>query len=395
MRIFAFHLTRPANSEAAVLSRLLRHLDDGIEVMLVVNELGSAEDSCFGDPALARHVIVKAVDAGLPLDPQVPRRLPSRLASRIRHFRARSRLLQVARDYRPDLVYTSQQKFDCRAGEIIARTLRVPHVVHLHYTPGPWLGTSVVERLKTCDRLVAISRFIGRLAELHGVDPARIAVVPNTIEVPPEAGRTDQARDGGPFTVGQIGRMAPGKGFDEAILAFAMLRESVPQADLVLVGEGSERPKLEQMVEAMGLGSAVRFVGWQRDVRSWLDGFDVFIHPSRNEPFGLSVLEASAAGVPVVGYDEDGVSEIVVHGETGLLARPGDVRALGNALVRLCRDRELRESMGRAAQARAATAFRPSEAGRAFSTILRTVAGGEHAPGGARSGLGSLERSPS
>jgi glycosyltransferase involved in cell wall biosynthesis len=370
MRVLALHLTAPSSSEANVLANLLKHLPDDIDVKLVLNRHALDDGRSSFPPTVAmRRVTIAPVDVGLPLDPQKPRPLPFRLASRAHHFLRRGEVVRVVEGFRLEIVYTSQQRFDCHIGELAARQLGVPQVVHLHYTPGPWLRASAMERIRTCDRVIAVSRFIGRLAEKHGVEPARVAVLPNTIEVrdAPAVRPTDR------ITVGQIGRLAPGKGFDDSVRAFARLRERMPAAELVLVGDGSERPRIERLVRELGLDGSVRFTGWQRNVDQWLAQLDVFINPSRDEPFGLAVLEASAAAIPVVAYDEGGVPEIIVHGETGLLAPPGDVAALGEALIRLCTDAALRKSLGSAARSRAATVFTPAVASSSFANILRSV----------------------
>jgi len=136
----------------------------------------------------------------------------------------------------------------------------------------------------------------------------------------------------------------------------------------------TERRRLEDLARSLRLGAAVTFAGWQADVRRWLSTFDIFISPSRSEPFGLAVLEASAAGVPIVAYDEGGSAEIVANGETGLLARPGDVASLAGALLRLAKDADLRVALGRAGRRRVETAFNPGDAGRTFSRLLREIA---------------------
>jgi glycosyltransferase involved in cell wall biosynthesis len=376
MRVLAFHLTAPSTSEAIVLANLLKHLPDDIDVKLVLNRRALDDGRSKFPPAVAmRRVTIAPVEVGLPLDPHQPRPIHLRLATRLQHLLRREEVVRVAELYRPEIVYTSQQRFDCHVGELAARRLGVPQVVHLHYTPGPWLRSRAMARIKSCARVIAVSRFIGRLAEQHGVPPARVIVLPNTIEMrdaPPA-----QPRDR--ITVGQTGRLAPGKGFDDSVRAFARLRERVPSAELVLVGEGSERAHVAKLVRALRLESAVRFTGWQSNIEEWLARFDVFINPSREEPFGLAVLEASAAAIPVVAYDEGGVAEIVVHGETGLLAPPGDVRALGDALIRLCTDSALRAALGSAGRTRAASVFTPATAARTFAEILGSVHSAERA----------------
>ena len=184
----------------------------------------------------------------------------------------------------------------------------MPHVVHLHYTPGPWLTRPTLERLITCDKVLAISRFIGKLAEEQGVSPGRLTVLPNSIDLT-DTEPGSRAPRGDRLKVGQIGRLVAGKGFEDSVRAFAKVVAEVPSAELVLVGEGSERRRIEALVQQLGLEGRVQFTGWQSDVRKWLSSFDVFITPSRSEPFGLVALEASAAGLPVVAYDEGGTAE--------------------------------------------------------------------------------------
>ena len=204
---------------------------------------------------------------------------------------------------------------------MMARRLGVPHVVHLHYTPGPWLTRPTLERLKTCEKVLAISRFIGKLAEEQGVSPGRLTVLPNSIDLTStEPG--SRAPRGDRLKVGQIGRLVAGKGFEDSVRAFAKVVAEVPTAELVLVGEGSERRRIEALVQQLGLEGRVQFTGWQSDVRKWLSSFDVFITPSRSEPFGLVALEASAAGLPVVAYDEGGTAESSFTGRPVSWRRP-------------------------------------------------------------------------
>jgi glycosyltransferase involved in cell wall biosynthesis len=377
LRVLALHLTAPWSSEAKVLASLLDRLEPGVEVKLVTNaRAGPAEPSSFErlDPARVSRCPLRV---GLPLDPQAPRSLVARAAARAAHLALRRRVLEVARRYRPDVVYTSQQRFDCGVGELVARALAVPHVVHLHYTVVPGLGEHVLRRLVTCDLVLAVSEFVAGQARRHGVHPARLVVLPNALAVDDgaPAGAAPPRAAGRPFTFGLLGRMAPGKGFQDALLAFARVRAAVPAVDLLLVGDGPERPALETLARGAGIAGAVCHVGWQHDVRPWLDATDVLVFPSRDEPFGLAVLEAAAAARPTVAYDEGGVRETVVSGETGLLVPAGDVAALAAAMRWLHDHPRERAAMGRAARARVATRFDPAAAARVFCESLRRVCG--------------------
>ena len=373
MRLLALHLTTPSSSEAKVLASLLAYLDTDIACTLWVNGDAGAEAGSAFEELDSSRVDVCAVRPGLPIDPWSPRSLPARLRFRAVHFARRFQLLYLAMKVRPDVVYTSQQRFDCFMGEVISRVLRVPHVVHLHFTPGPELRPRTMKRLRTCDLVVAVSAFIAARAAAHEVRLERILILPNTLSytLPPLANL--ERPSNGRLVIGQTGRMEENKGFGDSVAAFALIhaREDV---ELVLVGDGRDRSRVEALAKELGVAASVRFTGWQEDPLSYLREFDVFIHPSRDEPFGLAVLEASAIGLPVVAYGDGGVPEIITDGETGLLTPVGDVEALASALEMVLADGELRSRMGAAGQQRVRTVFRADEAGRRFSVAIHAVA---------------------
>ena len=173
------------------------------------------------------------------------------------------------------------------------------------------------------------------------------------------------------MVIGQVGRMVENKGFADSVSAFARVRRGQGTIELVLVGDGVDRGRVEALADRLGVADRVQFTGWRSDVASLLDRFDIFIHPSRDEPFGLAVLEASAAGLPVVAYDDGGLPEVVAAGETGLLAPVGDIDALAAFLEQLVDDEDLRTAMGAAGRERVRTVFRPDEAGQRFSAAVR------------------------
>ena len=125
----------------------------------------------------------------------------------------------------------------------------------------------------------------------------------------------------------------------------------------MIVGEGPDRPRLEEEIEALGLSGRVRLAGERRDVPELLAAADVFVLPSASEGLPVSVLEAMAAGLPVIASRVGGVPEQVSDGETGLLVEPGDPSDLTAALDRLIADPSLRRRLGAAGRARAEQAF--------------------------------------
>lgn len=378
VRILALHLTKPSNSEAKVVASLFSRLGPGFEVTLLVNAKGDG-DAASHLRSLEQHPGIRVVhaDVGLPIDPWTPPSGVRRLIARASHPWRRARLIRSLSAKHFDLVYTSQQRFDCRMGELAARRWDVPQVVHLHYTVGPHLRRPALRRLTTCDHVLAISDYIGRQVVAAGLPPERMTVLHNTMQVGEPVTRRRAASSD--VVIGQVGRMFEGKGFQKTVMAFARLLEVVPTARLVLVGDGPERGEVERLVDAHGIGHAVLLTGWQANVGRWLDEIDVFMHPSVREPFGLAVMEAMARCLPVIAYGDAGVAEIIEDRVSGILVQPDDEDALARALIELATDADLRERIGRAGFDRIATAFNPTIAAGRFEKALADVL---HRPGG-------------
>jgi N-acetyl-alpha-D-glucosaminyl L-malate synthase BshA len=118
---------------------------------------------------------------------------------------------------------------------------------------------------------------------------------------------------------------------------FAEINKKVP-SKLLFVGDGPERPNAESLSRDLGIYDETRFVGRQEQIEEVLAISDLFILPSDYESFGLAALEAMAAGVPVISSDAGGLPEINIHGETGYLAKVGDVETMGKQAIELLLD---------------------------------------------------------
>jgi glycosyltransferase involved in cell wall biosynthesis len=180
----------------------------------------------------------------------------------------------------------------------------------------------------------------------HVCTAERSVVIANAVETDvPQA-----ALDGDPPRIVAVGRLKEPKDF--GLLAAALARVSVPYR-AAIVGDGPDRAALEDPARATG----VELLGERDDVPAQLAASDVFVLSSRSEGLPLSVLEAMAAGLPVVATAVGGVSEAATDGETALLVPPDDVDALEQALTRLLGDRELRRRLGAAGRARVLERF--------------------------------------
>jgi sugar transferase (PEP-CTERM/EpsH1 system associated) len=157
--------------------------------------------------------------------------------------------------------------------------------------------------------------------------------------------------------VATVARLEPVKDQASLLRAFEKVGAALPEARLVLVGDGSLRGALEDQARRPGLQGRVTFLGRRADIADLLPLFDVFALTSTSEGLPLTVLEAMAAGLPCVSTAVGAIPEAVTEGQTGLLVPPGDSDALAAALTRLLRDPGLRRKMGQEGQKRARAHF--------------------------------------
>ncbi len=206
--------------------------------------------------------------------------------------------------------------------------------------------------------VIAVSRGVEQhLINDFKLDPSIVRLVPNGIDAgqfksgPEERmARRSQWRVEGDPVVGIIARLSDVKGIDVLINAFPEVLAAFPQAQLWIVGEGPERMSLEKMVEVKGLSMRVRFEPEVNRTANILPILDVFVMPSLQEGLGLSVMEAQAAGIPVVVSEVGGLPDLVIEGKTGLLAPPGDSETLARKIIQMLKDPRQARSMAAAAR---------------------------------------------
>jgi glycosyltransferase involved in cell wall biosynthesis len=212
-------------------------------------------------------------------------------------------------------------------------------------------------------RVCAVSADLGRHLEAEGFAAGQLEVVTNGIdpgELPTEAlrreARASLGLDNRAFVVGTAGRLNAVKDIPTLIDAFRQVAAVRPEAHLVVVGDGPERVALESAANAAAPGR-VHFAGHRTDVRQQMAGFDVYVSSSVFEGVSLTILEAMAAGRPVVATGVGGTPEVVVHGATGLLVPPRDPSRLAQALQDVAADRERARAMGLAGRSRVCETF--------------------------------------
>jgi glycosyltransferase involved in cell wall biosynthesis len=160
------------------------------------------------------------------------------------------------------------------------------------------------------------------------------------------------------FVLGTVAIFRPEKAYHVLLKAIEEIRPSIPNLRVLLIGKGPLEKSMRERCRQMGLDENVRFLGYVEDVERCLSLMDVFcLVPNSNEGFSNAIIEAMAAGRPVIATDVGGNAEAVVHGETGLIIPPDDPGALADAIVRLYRDESARLSMGRKGRERAEKEF--------------------------------------
>ncbi|MEW6765589.1 MAG: glycosyltransferase family 4 protein [Pseudomonadota bacterium] len=203
--------------------------------------------------------------------------------------------------------------------------------------------------------VIAISEGIRRVLLDAGLRPEQVVTVRSAVDPAPylhncesTAFRETFGLSEGAVTLGVIAQLIPRKGHRHLFAALPEIVARHPCIKILVFGKGALRETLEAEIARLNLQDSVRFVGFRTDLTRWLPCLDMVVHPADTEGLGVSLLQASAAGVPVIATRAGGIPEAIRDGETGLLVEPGDVTGLRQAILRLLGDAALRRSLGQA-----------------------------------------------
>lgn len=242
---------------------------------------------------------------------------------------------------------------------IPAHALGIPVAVFLHgveaWEPLPGMrGWS----LRHADRVIAVSDYSARRASAANAIPAdRVRTVPSSLgpdAFPRPVNATTAGSSPHLLSVGRLSRDEGYKGHRQVIEALPLVRKEYRDLIYDIVGDGDDRPVLEALAREQGLEGSVRFHGQVSDhaLEELYAAATLFALPSSGEGFGFVFLDAMAHGLPVLAGNRDATPEVVTDGETGILVDPGDVRAVGDALLTLLRDHTLCDRLGQAGRRR-------------------------------------------
>ncbi len=242
-------------------------------------------------------------------------------------------------------------------------------------TQARWKRRLVRRNLLAADYLASTSHAMRRVVEQLVGAPRPVGVTPFGVDC--QQFQPARQQSGRPITLGTVKALEPTAGLDTLIQAFAILSHWHPDEhlQLLIVGDGPERKRLERLTRSLGREASVTFVGAvpHHTVPLWVAKMDIFTTLSNSEGFGVGVLEASACGIPVVVSQVDGLSEVARHGETGLVVPPRDPEAAARALDSLLYDPLMRARMGAAGRAFVLENYQWSKTVDAMVRTYRTI----------------------
>jgi glycosyltransferase involved in cell wall biosynthesis len=277
-------------------------------------------------------------------------------------------LVRKIRDFRPHILHAHDYKTDLLA-TLLSFPFRTPCVATLHGNVTQDRRLNLYYRLdrwalRRMLRVMAVSRDLREQAIASGVASEKCVLVENGVDVEhyrranlQAAAKSTLGIPSDSFLLGAVGRLMPEKGFDLLIRAVAPLCDEFPNVRLQIAGDGTERRRLEAIINQLDCAGRIELVGHRADVRDLLEACDVFVLSSRREAFPNVVLEAMAMETPVVASRIAGLPQLIIDGETGLLVEPDNVEGFTTAVRRLIESKSLRNRLTSAARALVETRF--------------------------------------
>lgn len=326
----------------------------GYETTLVAGSLARGEDSMA--------FLAERLDIPVRTIPELQREV-----SPIDDARSVMRMREIIRELRPHILHTHTAKAGAiaRAAALVsgaARPAILVHTFHGHVLKGYFdpVRTAFFKKVerslaRVTDALVAVSPEVRDELVAAGIAPReKFSVI--RLGIPLEERLGDATADldyrrlygisESAFVVGWVGRMTDVKDTDAVLEIVGAARDRGLEAVLVMVGDGPDRVRLEQLAHDIGIARSTFFVGYQPEVAGYYRLFDAFLLPSVNEGTPVSAIEALASGTPVVATRVGGVPDVVRDGEDGFLFEPGDTDGAAERLALLASDATLRSALG-------------------------------------------------
>ncbi|MCL1479011.1 MAG: glycosyltransferase family 4 protein [Marinobacter sp.] len=302
-------------------------------------------------------------------------------------FRLVGKLCSVIRDRQIDVIHTHGYKSDI-LGLLAAKRVGIACVSTPHGFSGDVgfkLATFIrigTHMLRYFDRVVPLSEELMDDMKRFKVPESKTLFIRNGVDLT-EIDATlaslpkDRELDKASRIIGFIGQMIPRKGIPDLISVFDQLHQQAPDLRLQLLGDGNQRKDLEHQASRLSSVNAIEFLGFRSDRLELLSNFSLFVMTSSLEGIPRCMMEAMAAGVPVVAYDIPGVDQLVEHGKTGLLAPFGDNVALETCCRQVLDDPELARTLSRNAREMVNRRYSAARMANEYEALFRALTGKE------------------
>lgn len=285
-----------------------------------------------------------------------------------------------------NLVHTNSLISHDRAGILAAKLAHRPCVCHIrHFDALNWFDRKLAEM---ADQLIYISKIVQKHYLEAGVSPWKGRVIYNGLDVPAFISALDRGKGRRSFSlapddlaVGIVGRLEPWKGQEVFLRAMSLLQQAIPNIKGIVVGDPPPyrpeyRQTLQSLVESLGLSDRILFRAFCADMPAVMSALDVVVLASVTpEPFGRVLIEAMAAGKPVVATNSGAAPEIIEDGVHGLLVPPADAEAMARAIAYLLTHRDEAEAMGQKGQSRVQARFHLGQYSNGVQAVYESLLG--------------------
>ena len=268
------------------------------------------------------------------------------------------RLKTLIKETEPDVVHLHSRRGADIWGALAARKMCVPCVLSRR-VDNPEGRLTVKFKYALYNHIIAISEGIRQVLISEGVSPQKVTCVRSAVDAKPYLHTVDKNAFAHEFglpenalVLGVVAQLIGRKGHRYLIEAMPAILERFPNIQVLFFGKGPMQNELSALIAQKQLQNCIRFAGFRTDLPRWLGGLDLVVHPAEMEGLGVSLLQAAAAGVPVIASRAGGMPEAVADQKTGLLIEPGNVSQLEASILKLLEDASLRSEYGKAGRGR-------------------------------------------